>query len=265
MARATLRAAAYVAAATLLLLALRCVVEFARMRSSRRVFVPREHAARARRIHILTLETRPIRVLEAHDRSLRDYAARHGYTYTSLRAYAPPGPALPVYMQKLQLMLEALEDHAGFDYVVWMDSDTLVSHPDVALEAAFGLGQADVYIGRDYNLYSPVWRGPFNAGVFALRCSPAARAFLRACIAAYTSNPRCVRDGAFVAAGAWAGECYEQGVMNRLLPRHAVAELPPSVVANSPFALPAAVIMHAFGPSKPHAAFERRLRALGVP
>jgi hypothetical protein len=71
------------------------------MRSTLRLFAPRAYARR--RIHIITLETRPIRVLAAHDRSLRDYAARHGYAYTSLRAYAPAGPKLPVYLQKLVL------------------------------------------------------------------------------------------------------------------------------------------------------------------
>jgi hypothetical protein len=257
-----------VVALVALLVAVPRVVEFFRMTSTRRVFVPR--AYRRRRIHILTLETRAIRVLEAHDRSLRDYAARHGYRYTSLRAYAPAGPALPVYMRKLQLMLEALD--GGYEFVVWMDSDTLVSHPDVALETALRLderGDAHVYIGRDYPALSSLWGGvTYNAGVFALRCSAVSAAFLRACIETYKANPACVRDGAFVAAGRWAGECYEQGVMNRLLNgaySHVVAELPLSVVANSSFALPAAVIVHAYGESKQHEAFERRLLELGVP
>jgi hypothetical protein len=255
-------------ALVLMLVVVPHVADLRSMRSTLRLFAPRAYARR--RIHIITLETRPIRVLAAHDRSLRDYAARHGYVYTSLRAYAPPGPSLPVYIQKLELMLEALD--GGFDFVVWMDSDTLVSHPDVALEAALefdGNCAAHIFIGREYPSWVSVWNGfAYNAGFFALRCSAVSAAFLRACIETYKANPACVRDGAFVAAGRWAGECYEQGVMNRLLAgayRHVVAELPTSVVASSFFLFPAAVYVHKFGIAKPHEAFERRLLELGIP
>jgi hypothetical protein len=107
-----------------------------------------------------------------------------------------------------------------------------------------------------------------NAGFFVLRCSDVSAAFLRECIELYMRNPVCKKGGKFVSAGLWAGECYEQGLMNMLLAgkyRHVVAELPSSVVANGFFAFPGAVIMHGFGKRKQHAAFERRLAELGVP
>jgi hypothetical protein len=242
------------------------VLDLRRMLSTTRVYVPCAYTRR--RVHILTLETRAIRVLAAHDRSLRDYAARHGYKYTSIRAYTPPGPALPVYMQKLQLMLEALE--GGFEFVVWMDSDTLVSHPDVPLEAVLEREpDAHIFIGREYPAWIGVWFGyVLNAGFFVLRCSDVSAAFLRECIELYMRNPVCKKGGKFVSAGLWAGECYEQGLMNMLLAgkyHHVVAELPSSVVASSYLTFPGAVIMHGFGKWKPHAAFERRLAELGVP
>ena len=251
----------------LLLVCVPHVSELLRMRSTLRLLAPRAYARR--RIHIITLETRPIRVLAAHDRSLRDYAARHGYKYTSLRAYAPPGPELPIYLRKLQLMLEALD--GGFEFVVWMDSDTMVSHPEIALEAALDLDRSDahIFIGREYPWWVNVLNGfAFNAGVFALRCTRVSAQFLRACLAMYKGNPACTENGRFVSAGTWAGPCYEQGVMNGLLAgayRGVVAELPLSVVASSYFAFPAALIMHKFGKAKPHEAFERRLVELGVP
>ena len=127
-------------------------------------------------------------------------------------------------------MLEALD--GGFEFVVWMDSDTMVSHPEIALEAAFDLDRSDahIFIGREYPWWVNVLNGfAFNAGVFALRCTRVSAQFLRACLATFKGNPACAENGRFVSAGRWAGPCYEQGVMNGLLAgayRGVVAELP---------------------------------------
>jgi hypothetical protein len=244
------------------------LLELARIASRVCAFRRRHYTRRA--VEILTLETRrDLRVLHAHDRSLRDYAARHGYVYASTGAFDPPGPVLTVYMRKLQFMLAALERSTA-EFVMWMDSDTMVSHPSVALEEALELAPAAcVYIGIDIkaSLADLIGMYTYNAGVFILRRCEVSRAFLRDCIAQYMANPACVKDGTYVSSGPWAGECYEQGVMNAQLRgayRDVVCQLPVAFAASSWLVLPGAVIMHAHGTHKPHREYEQRLAELGV-
>lgn len=259
-----MRAWALLALLVLCVLAPR-LLELARLASGTCTFPRRPYTRRT--VDILTFETRDLRVLRAHDRSMRDYAARHGYVYAVTRAYDPPGPVLPVYMRKLQFMLAALERSTA-EFVMWVDSDTMVSHPSVALEEALELSpSACVYIGIDYTIPGMIGAYTYNAGVFILRRCEVSRAFLRDCIEQYMRNPACVSDGAYVSSGPWGGECYEQGVMNAQLRgpyRDAVCVLPVAFVVSSHFVLPGAVIMHTCGPHKPHLAFERRLAELGV-
>lgn len=166
------------------------------------------------RILIVTLETRQhLRgLVDLHNRSCQEYATEHGYEYRFLSSYVGAAtPAMPVYWQKLQLVADVMKE--PFDYVMWMDSDTLILRPEVPLEVLVAMAPAAaIYIGKDEESDS------YCAGVFMLRNDAVGKEFLAACLEVYQGRPACRNNsGALALNGDWGGECYEQGIMNELL------------------------------------------------
>jgi hypothetical protein len=207
----------------------------------------RAYAKRDDTFRIVTVETRPVPVVAPHNANVRAYCARHGYDYT----FADRAPAdIPIYWYKLVAVLDALRS-GKHDYVVWLDSDTIVCQESLPLQYLTAPhDDKHVFIGRDY----PCAAGnAYCAGVFIVRASRVGIAFVEDCLAALDGNPAChsATSGEPMLAGPWAGSCYEQGVMNALLTttyRTHVCELGPELVTNGggvawygPF------ILHSFG------------------
>jgi hypothetical protein len=172
------------------------------------------------RICILTIENRNLDYISISDNSITKYAKLHGYKYISLKSYKSD---LPVYWWKIQYMQEILH---LYDYVLWLDSDTLITNPVIPLEYLINMSNSDIYIGKSCLMstqyFSPIYHlcsyfAPYCAGVFIIKNSLCGHNFLKHCIYTYKNNPKCIVDGKYCLTGRWAGECYEQGVMNTLL------------------------------------------------
>lgn len=200
-------------------------------------------------VDIVTLETRLLEMVNLHNTSISGYAKLHNYSYQYFTSY-DNRVELPVYWQKLQLVRDILSTTVA-EFVMWMDSDTIVAHPTVALEELLMLSPtSSIFIGRDYpNRY---WNR-LCAGVFMIRNCDAGKKFIDDCISVYTNNPRCLKNGKHALCGPWAGECYEQGVMNKLLQstyKQHLYVIPRSFLVNSTLTMHSSVIMHVFGPDK---------------
>ena len=167
---------------------------------------------RRRNIHIVSLDTRtewPMNdIITIHRRSWSDYAKHHGYRY---EFYTKCVNALPVYWQKIQLALDILTETSDTEYYVWCDTDTVVKNTAMPLESIIDQMDASIYIAQD----GPK-RPTLCAGFFIIKNNVVGRQFLRDCLQRYQNTSRCIqsKDGL---AGEWAGECYEQGVMNHFL------------------------------------------------
>ena len=162
------------------------------------------------RIAFYTLETRgstnlTIRdMVNLHNTNLRFYVSLHpGYTYTFLDSY--PSKLSPVW-QKLQLVREKLVD-GGPDVVAWLDSDTCVRHPLFRFDDVIANSPASMLFGYD--------RRKFNAGVLFFKNDETSRKFIDDCFEIYFSRTFCFlkADGL---NSEWAGDCYEEGIINTL-------------------------------------------------
>ena len=229
--------------------------------STQCMFVPRFQYTR-KKIDIITLETRPLEMLYFHNISISHYAKLHNYSY---RFYADHENKenLPVYWQKLLLVRDILSNTTA-EYIVWMDSDTIVSHPTIALEELLILSpNSSIFIGRDYPNRS--W-SVYCAGIFIIRNCDIGKKFINECLSTYMKNPRC---GKHELCGSWAGECYEQGVMNELLQstyKKDMYEIPLSFLVNSYCLFQGSVLVHVYGPDKARTTkfFTRHIKSLSL-
>lgn len=164
------------------------------------------------KITIITMEDRPLGdMLSIHNTSVENYAKHHGYDYRFTKTFDSP---LPVYWKKLHWMQEIMDENQC-DYVLWMDSDTMVCNPWVPIEAMISLKpDAAIFIGRDW----PFWSiNALCAGVFLVKNDQVGKRFISECLNKAVNNPACLVGDKPVLQGVWAGECYEQGVMNQFL------------------------------------------------
>lgn len=139
-----------------------------------------------------------------HNSNINEYVKKFGYEYKFLN-YCDKN----VYWCKIYLVLEALKTNK-YDYVVWMDSDTVIKNFNIDIGDIFNMFSSDIFIGFDnHKKY-----GIINSGVFAISNSNIGKKYLSDCI-------NYVWDGCFndngTLKGRWAASCYEQGVMNILI------------------------------------------------
>jgi len=197
-----------------------------------------------KKILIITMENRNLDYLELHNESVQNYCDRYGYTYKFQKDYSS-GLDLPIYWKKIQIVRDNLSD---YDYVMWLDSDTIFTN-SIPLENLIDLSKS-IFIGRDFYRIFINYTG-YCAGVFIIKNNEIGKKFLDDCINTYIDNPKCKVDNKYSLNGWWAGECYEQGVMNKLLKmsyysKH-LYELPLYVVINSTSVVTDTVILHNFG------------------
>lgn len=112
-----------------------------------------------------------------------------------------------VYWCKMYLVLDALKT-GKYEYVMWLDSDTIVKNSNISLDSIVNMYSSDIYITMDNG------RSIYNAGVFMIKNSPIGISYMEDCIKQY--DKKCL-DSDNKLKGAWAGMCYEQGVMNDLI------------------------------------------------
>lgn len=160
-------------------------------------------------IAIVTLETRNSEMLNIHNKNIKDYCKLHNYTYIFKKSYENK-LKLPIYWKKIQLVKELLETN-NYDYVLWMDSDTLIIDESITIESL--LDNSSIYMGKDmkskFNL---------NAGVFLIKNNNIGLKFLSDCINVYINRDNCKdKFGNYALNGEWSKGCYEQGIMNELI------------------------------------------------
>jgi len=160
-------------------------------------------------ICIVTLEDRPSRYLEYHNTNLNNYSKKYNYDYLYINdSYKE----INVYWRKIYKVLELLPK---YEYVVWLDSDTIISK-NIPLENYINKYNKDIIIGVDcWDQCSRI--NKINAGVFIIKNSELSFKFLKECVDIHSLKiEKCEKNNKIVGSG-WAGECYEQGVMNELL------------------------------------------------
>lgn len=200
-----------------------------------------------KKIFLFTIETRPLDLVSIHNKNLEEYAKNHGYKYVFLNSYKNK-LILPVYWQKLQCMLDMMEKYPDYDYFVWLDSDSIISHPEIPLEYLIDLSPfSSIFIGKDHP------SGPkeaYCAGVFMIKNDFTGIHFIKDCIDTYLNREKCISKNKYVLNGKWAGECYEQGIMNELLAdkyKYNFFQIPESFLMNDGRPLFGSVILHLYG------------------
>ena len=200
--------------------------------------IPYQHS----KIAIITLETRDLNLLPFHNKNVKDYCNNNNYDYFFFKNYENE-LELPIYWKKIQLVKEFLET-TQYDYVVWMDSDTIICKPDIRLEQII-LPDKSIYIGNHF----PSIISHYNAGFFIIQNNHIGRQFLSDCIATYLDSEECLVDGKLSLPGKWSGSCYEQGIMNKLLATTYNDDfhfLEYAFVVNSEFPITDTFVLHLF-------------------
>lgn len=177
-------------------------------------FLNKSNSDYKHKVTIVTLETRKMEeLLSIHNESFMKYANYHGYKYIFVDKYESE-KKLPVYWQKIEILLDLLKDKNN-DYVMWVDSDTLVAHPRVSLSIMLNESDSSIFIGKDEPYMD---NNSFCAGVFIIKNNNVGINFLNDCINTYTNRSQCINNKQeYILVGEWAGECYEQGIMNELI------------------------------------------------
>jgi len=134
-------------------------------------------------VAVLTLYTPEIRELGEFTRPSKDaYCRRHGYRFVcETRSLDPSRP--PAW-SKVKLLLRELPRH---DLCLWIDADAMILNPDAPFEEILAEHHADA----DADLVIASDHVGINAGVFAMRRTAAAVAFLEAVYARaeFTHHP----------------------------------------------------------------------------
>ena len=161
-----------------------------------------------RKILIITAEDRNEEYITLHDQSFKKYSRLHNYEY--LRVDNCPKEESTTYWCKIHKVKEHINN---YDYVMWVDSDTIITNYDISLDAIISkIGEPDIIIGED----EPISFLPINilcAGVFLIKSSTIGKSFIDDCLHKIPDN--CILNNK--EQGVWAGICYEQGIMNMLL------------------------------------------------
>jgi len=180
----------------------------------------KEVPLKKRKILFITAEDRDEPYIQHHDTSFKRYTNKWGYSYSRLDNC--PKEESSTYWCKIYKVKKALET-GNYDYVLWADSDTSVVN-DKNLDSLISLfGEPDIIIGENFIgwtkkiLYTlqNIGLDVCNAGVFLIKNSEIGRSFINDCLAELDKRPWCIKDGK--EQGIWAGMCYEEGVMNKLI------------------------------------------------
>lgn len=142
--------------------------------------------------------------VKIHNLNITKYAQKFEYEYKFYDVCDKN-----VYWCKIHIVLKELQTNQ-YDYVVWLDSDTVIKNSNIDIGNIFNMFSSDIFVGSDnHSKFSII-----NAGVFAIANSKIGINFLLDTINYIDAN--CSNaDGTL--KGKWAGTCYEQGVMNLLI------------------------------------------------
>uniref|UniRef100_A0A6C0I884 Nucleotide-diphospho-sugar transferase domain-containing protein n=1 Tax=viral metagenome TaxID=1070528 RepID=A0A6C0I884_9ZZZZ len=166
------------------------------------------------KIAILTIEDREEDYVKYHDKSVTDYCNRYSYDYIRLSTYKN----VNVYWSKIFLVRDTLLKKNEYDYVMWLDSDTIICDNNISLNKIINnYGVKDIFIHYENygfiinNLYNNL-----NSGIFIIKNSTIGIQFINELIDIYHKQVDIDHNNK-IASGLWTGNNYEQGVMNLLI------------------------------------------------
>ena len=139
-----------------------------------------------------------------HNNNILKYCKKYDYRYKFFNKCNDN-----TYWCKMFMVLHELKKNK-YDYVIWLDSDTVIKNFDIDIGDIFNKYSSDIFIGSDNNSSRDIT----NAGVFIIKNSEDGINFLMDCIEHISS--KCLNDDGTL-KGIWAASCYEQGVMNILI------------------------------------------------
>jgi hypothetical protein len=116
-----------------------------------------------------------------------------------------------VYWYKLYLILEKILTNK-YDYVMWMDTDTMIVNHEIDIRKILLVYNTDIYIGHETLFYL---ESILNAGVFIIKNSTNGVNFIKELIY-YFENSKCLNTDNSL-NGIYGLSCYEQGAINNLI------------------------------------------------
>jgi len=153
---------------------------------------------------IITFENRKNnKYVELHNNNITSYCKKWNYDYLFFDKCEHN-----VYWCKMHFVLDALKS-GKYDYVLWMDSDTIIKNKNISLDLIANKYSSDIFVSSDGGIAA------FCAGVFMIKNSPIGISYIEKCINSYSEN--CVIKSENILKGFWTGLCYEQGIMNMLI------------------------------------------------
>lgn len=191
------------------------------------------------KIIFITFENRNGEYIDIHNMNISQYVQRWNYVYKFFSKCNHN-----VYWCKIHLLLNELRNNEC-DYVIWLDSDTVIKKPLIDINTILNSYSSDIFIGGD-NMKD---RDLVNSGVFIIKNSDTGKQFLLDCI--NTVDKHCFMDDGKL-RGIWAGSCYEQGMMNLLIAdkySKNTTVLPTNIIYNSSKCYDNTFIMHLYASS----------------
>ena len=161
------------------------------------------------KILIITFDDRKnIEYIRLHNENFKNYANKHGYEYKYEHLYNQNLNTNP-YWYKIYLVKYYLDTNV-YDYVMWVDSDTMIVDDSIDLNDYLNLYSSDLFFCDDNQGIQKI-----NAGIFIIKNSKIGKQYINDCINNFCSN--CIKPGEKKLKGRWAAICYEQGIMNLVL------------------------------------------------
>jgi len=187
------------------------------------------------KICFLTLETRGETedYVKLHNQSFREYVEyqnrknRNVYTYRFITACDSDIPHHHnVYWCKFFSLYKLLQK-GDYDYVVWVDSDTVIANYNVDFAQVLKSFQSDCFAAMDDQFAVDLPHLTLNAGVVVFKHSQMGKNILKTMLDIYTEKSfqnKCVNKKGKL-NGIWTQSCYEQGVMNWVLYKYYLKNL----------------------------------------
>lgn len=158
------------------------------------------------KILFITYDNRyDLEYVQIHNQNIQKYVEKYGYNYKFYNRCDKN-----TYWCKIYMLLDELESVAKYDYVIWLDSDTIIKNFNIDIGKVLNMYQSDIFLGSDNNMFYDIT----NAGIIIVKNSPTGKKFLKDCIESI--NLKCLNEDNSL-KGIWAGSCYEQGVINLLI------------------------------------------------
>lgn len=156
------------------------------------------------KILIFTYDNRSdLEYIKMHNINVSKYALKWGYEYKFIDKCSYNN-----YWCKIYMALDFLKSNK-YDYVMWMDSDSVVKNNKISIDEIVNSFDSDIFLSYDNNANTDIT----NAGIFIIKNTDIGKNYLQDCI--NNIHEGCHNNDNSL-KGAWAASCYEQGIMNFL-------------------------------------------------